>query len=93
MRPTHTIETLLGSRSKLAVLRVLPNMTVIAPGDPVETRLAAAANVGERLPFGHAFNFHIADVDILQHPALGKAQKQAMSKSVFLRLAKRNTGL
>ena len=34
----------------LAVTRVLPNMTVVAPGDPVETRLAVRAIVERRGP-------------------------------------------
>lgn len=34
----------------LAVMRVLPNMTVIAPGDPVETRLAVQSMSQQRGP-------------------------------------------
>lgn len=34
----------------LAIMRALPNMTVIAPGDPHETRAATAAIVGRRGP-------------------------------------------
>lgn len=34
----------------LAIMRMLPNMTVIAPGDPVETRLATAAIVEHQGP-------------------------------------------
>jgi transketolase len=34
----------------LAVLRALPGMTVVAPGDPVETRLATAALAARRGP-------------------------------------------
>jgi len=35
----------------LAIMRVLPNMTVIAPGDPVEARLAVRAIVERNGPF------------------------------------------
>ncbi|MFM6395642.1 transketolase family protein [Planktothrix sp.] len=34
----------------LAVMRVLPNMTVIAPGDPVEARLATKAMIAHNSP-------------------------------------------
>ncbi len=34
----------------VAVMRVLPNMTVVAPGDPVETRLAVRAIVAQSGP-------------------------------------------
>lgn len=35
----------------IAVMRVLPNMTVIAPGDPIETRLATEAAAATDGPF------------------------------------------